>query len=126
MLEFEDTTDHDDPEAPTQAHLDAAIAFVDALPDDARLLIHCLQGVSRSTGLALGLLARQMSPLRASYHLHRARPVAAPNMLIVKMWDQKLELAGALTTQGKRFPCQVWRHGDGLGGFPHRRKHRPR
>jgi predicted protein tyrosine phosphatase len=122
VLEFEDTTDAAHPEAPTPAHLDAAMAFVDTLPADARLLVHCLQGLSRSTGLVLGLLARDVSPLRAGYLLHTARPVATPNMLMVSMWDERLGLHGELIKAAEHFPCQVWRHGDGLGNFPHRRK----
>jgi len=122
VLDFEDTTDTANPEAPSQGHLEAATAFVDQLPGDARLLVHCLQGLSRSTGLALGLLAREVSPLRAAYLLHTARPVATPNMLVVRLWDDRLGLNGALVAAGRHFPCQVWRHGDGLGNFPHKRR----
>lgn len=122
VLEFEDTTDAAHPEAPAPSHFEAAMAFVDSLPADARLLVHCLQGLSRSTGLVLGLLSREVSPLRAAYLLHTARPVATPNMLMVRMWDERLGHHGELVRAGERFPCQVWRHDDGLGNFPHRRK----
>lgn len=121
VLEFEDTTDAAHLAAPAPSHLDAAMAFVDTLPADARLLVHCLQGLSRSTGLVLGLLAREVSPMRAANLLHTARPVATPNMLMARLWDERLGHHGELVRAGERFPCQVWRHGDGLGNFPHRR-----
>lgn len=121
VLSFEDTHDASHPDAPKLSHIEEAARFVDALPSDARLLVHCLQGLSRSTGLVLGLLAREVSPLRAAYLLHRIRPVATPNKLLVKLWDERLGLAGELMKVGEHFPCQVWRHGDGLGNFPHRR-----
>lgn len=126
ILLFDDTEDEADQEAPRREHLDRAAAFVDALPGDARLLVHCLQGLSRSTAMALGLIAREVSPLRAGYLLHCARPVATPNRLIVRHWDELLGLGGELVRIGEFFPCEVWRHGDGLGNFPHRRKPRAR
>lgn len=122
LLEFEDVTDAAHLEAPSRAHLDAALAFIDALPNDASVLIHCLQGLSRSTALAFGLLAREVTPMRAAYLLHGLRPQATPNPLILKLWDARLGLQGELVRAGGHFPCQVWRHGDGLGNFPHRRK----
>jgi predicted protein tyrosine phosphatase len=121
VLSFGDTHDASHPDAPTAAHIEEAVAFVDALPADARVLVHCLQGLSRSTGLVLGLLAREVSPLRAGYLLHQLRPVATPNKLLVKLWDARLGLDGELVRVVGHFPCQVWRHGDGLGNFPHRR-----
>jgi predicted protein tyrosine phosphatase len=121
VLSFEDTHDAAHPDAPQAAHVAAAAAFVDALPADARLIVHCLQGLSRSTALALGLIAREVAPLRAGYLLHSLRPVATPNPLLVRLWDAALGLDGALVDIGARFPTPVWRHGDGLGNLPHRR-----
>lgn len=124
VLEFEDVTDASHPGAPTNAHLDAVLTFIDAVPQEACVLIHCLQGLSRSTALAMGLLAREVQPLRAAYLLHGLRPQAVPNPLLVRLWDERLDLHGDLAKEGARFPCQVWRHGDGLGNFPHRRRKR--
>lgn len=121
VLSFEDTLDAAHPDAPQLAHVEAAVAFIDALPSDARLLVHCLQGLSRSTALVLGILAREVSPLRAGFLLHRLRPVATPNTLLVKLWDERLGLGGELMRVGGVFPAKFWRHGDGLGNFPHRR-----
>jgi predicted protein tyrosine phosphatase len=121
VLSFEDTHDASHADAPTAAHIEQAVVFVDAMPADARVLVHCLQGLSRSTGLVLGLLAREVSPLRAGYLLHQLRSVATPNTLLVKLWDERLGLGGELVRVGELFPCQVWRHGDGLGNLPHRR-----
>lgn len=124
LLHFDDVEEPDHPEAPGPEHIEAAIGFVDALPNDARLIVHCLQGLSRSTGMTLGLLAREVSPVRAAYLLHCCRPVAMPNRLVVRLWDDRLGLGGALVKAAELFPCEVWRHGDGLGNFPHRRRPR--
>lgn len=112
-LEFDDLTDASLPDAPTTAHLEAAIAFVDRLPAQATLVVHCLQGVSRSTALALGLLAREVPPLRAAYLLHALRPFACPNSLVVRLWDDLLGLRGELVAAAEHFPAVVWREGDG-------------
>lgn len=120
VLRFDDVEDPAHPEAPQPEHIEAAMRFVDALPGDARLIVHCLQGLSRSTGMTLGLLAREVSPARAAYLLHCCRPVAIPNPLLVRLWDERLGLGGELVRVGALFPCQVWRHGDGLGNAPHR------
>lgn len=109
ILEFDDVTDPARPEAPSVAHLEAAMAFVDNLPEEAALVIHCMQGVSRSTALALGLLAREVPPLRAGHLLHSLRPSACPNPLLVRLWDDLLGLRGELVQVAERFPTVVWR-----------------
>lgn len=124
ILAFDDVSDPSHPGAPTHAHLDAVLAFVDAMPEEASALIHCLQGLSRSTALALGLLARDVQRLRAAYLLHGLRPQAVPNPLLIRLWDERLALHGVLVKEAGGFPCQVWRRGDGLGNFAHRRRKR--
>lgn len=108
-LLFDDVVDPAHPNAPRPEALDDVCAFVDALPAEARLLIHCRQGVGRSTAVALGLLARVMTPEEAGARLHALRPCAAPNELIVAHWDRRLRLRGALRRVGWRFPCERWR-----------------
>ncbi len=117
VLSFEDTHDAAHPDAPRIDHIEATIAFVDALPADARLLVHCLQGLSRSTGLVLGLLAREVSPWRAGYLLHRLRPVATPNMLLVRLWDERLGLTASWSRSARSSHVRsgAWRR---TGKFP--------
>lgn len=114
-LRFDDVIDPAHPNAPTAGALDAICAFVDQLPVDARLLIHCRQGIGRATAVALGLLARAMTPEEAGGRLHAIRPCAAPNELIVAHWDKRLKLRGALKRVGYRFPCLTWRSRKPLG-----------
>ena len=121
MMVFNDTTDVADNDPPTHAHFDRIQAWMEQLPTDARLLVHCLQGVHRSCAIGLGFLVQQVPPLRAAYLLHTVRPYANPNRLMARLWDERLGLKGELLKVVEHFPCDVWRHGDGLGTLPHRR-----
>ena len=107
-LAFEDVSDAARPDAPKAAHLDAAMAFVDELPADAALVIHSVPGFSRSTARVLGLFAREVSPARAGCLLHALRPFACPNPLVVKLWDDALELGGELVEVAEQFPTLAW------------------
>lgn len=101
---FEDTLDPADPGAPTLADIDAIMAFVDGLPKDARLLIHCLQGSTRGAAVALGILARYLPADKAGQTLFRSCAGAAPNPLLVALWDKALGLDGKLIKAGRKFP----------------------
>lgn len=113
VLTFDDTADTAHPLAPRPEHVGAVCAWIDGLPEDARLLIQCQQGLSRSTAIGLGVLARYRPPEDAGALLHRLRPVAIPNALIVRQWDRTLGLKGALSRVAKRFPCRTWRSAKG-------------
>jgi predicted protein tyrosine phosphatase len=117
-LGFGDVTDVARRDAPTTRHLEAAMAFVDRLPAAASLAILCPRGVSRAPALALGLLAREVPPLRAAFLLHELRPFACPNPLVVRLWDDLLGFGGELIEAAGHFPTVVWRHGDGVPGGP--------
>lgn len=101
---FEDTLDPADPDAPSIADIDAIMDFVDGLPKDARLMIHCLQGSTRGAAVALGILARYVSPDKAGQTIFRACANAAPNPLLVALWDRALGLDGKLIKAGRKFP----------------------
>lgn len=111
LLDFDDVTDPSRLGAPTLAHLASAMSFVDSLPAEAVLVVHCAQGVSRSTALALGLLAREVPPARAAALLHGLRPFACPNPLLVRLWDDLLGFDGALIDAASPFPTLVWHDG---------------
>lgn len=108
VLEFDDVAEPSLSDAPTIRHIEAAMEFVDALPTDAMLAIHCMQGISRSTALALGLLAREVPPAQAGLLLHSLRPFACPNALMIRLWDEELDLKGELIDVAERFPTLVW------------------
>ena len=67
--------------------------------DVMRVLIHCRSGKARSTALALVLLRRHRGPgteKACLQELLRIRPLAAPNIAIVKHGDTVLGCGGAL------------------------------
>ena len=108
-LLFGDVTDPDEPGAAKPAHIEQAFAFIDGLPQDAHLLIHCLRGIGRSTALTLGILARYMDPEDAAAALHGLRPEAKPNRHVTGLCDTVLGLKGRLAKQALRFPAKVWK-----------------
>ncbi|MCA1366565.1 phosphatase [Bradyrhizobium sp. BRP14] len=108
-LFFGDATDPDAPDAARPEAIDATFAFIDRLPADAHLLIHCLRGIGRSTALTLGVLARYMTPEKAAAELHALRPEAKPNRHVVGLCDAALDLKGKLAKQALRFPAKVWK-----------------
>ncbi|KAI0035059.1 protein-tyrosine phosphatase-like protein, partial [Vararia minispora EC-137] len=74
----------DTPFAELAAHLPATSAFIDrALRSNpnARVLVHCQMGASRSVSVAAAYLiaSRGMSPAEAVAHIKSRRIVAAPN-----------------------------------------------
>lgn len=108
-LLFGDVTDPDEADAAKPGHIEQAFAFVDDLPQDAHLLIHCLRGIGRSTALTLGILARTMEPEEAAAALHGLRPEAKPNRHVTGLCDTVLGLKGRLAKQALRFPAKVWK-----------------
>ncbi|NRP18162.1 hypothetical protein LPJGGPFB_01392 [Ensifer adhaerens] len=112
-LYFGDATDPDAPDAARPDAIDAAFNFVDGLPEDAHLLVHCLRGIGRATALSLGILARYLAPEEAAAALHALRPEAKPNRHVVGLCDTALGLKGKLAKQALRFPAKVWKPGKG-------------
>ena len=108
-LLFGDSIDPDTPDAARAADIDRAFAFIDGLPRDAHLLVHCLRGIGRSTALTLGILARYMEPEEAAAALHGLRPEAKPNRHVTGLCDTVLGLKGRLAKQALRFPAKVWK-----------------
>lgn len=105
---MDDTHEPRDAYPPTMEHVRQVHAWFDALPADARLLVHCFQGVSRSTAMTLGLLATLWTPEDAAIRLQKIRPEATPNRLIVALWDDHLRLDGLLSRQAENFPMPSW------------------
>ncbi|KRA98245.1 hypothetical protein ASD83_14540 [Devosia sp. Root685] len=101
---FEDVADPAAPGAPTRAHIEEIMAFVDALPKDARLLIHCLQGSTRGAATALGILARYLPADKAGQAIFKTFPNVAPSPLVIALWDKMLGLDGKLIKAGRKFP----------------------
>jgi predicted protein tyrosine phosphatase len=88
-----------------------------------RVLIHCRSGKSRSTALGLILLRHHHgtgSEKECLAELLRVRPVAAPNLAIVKHGDALLGCVGALIAVVENDPEVTRRRAEaGVGRAPH-------
>jgi len=96
-LRMDDEEHPSRPNAPTLEHARQVLDFGQRLPSDARVVIHCFAGVSRSTatGLALWLQSNgleRFDDAEAWLRSHRERP--CPNMLLAAHFDQLLGFDG--------------------------------
>ena len=82
---------------PNEGHLDEILGFSRDLKDGDRLLVHCHQGLSRSTAAAIGIMVQHgMGPEEAYLHVEGVRDILLPNGLITRMIDEKFDLDGVL------------------------------
>lgn len=92
-LEFADTRDSNHRLPPQRHHVEQAVEFGrEAQTANAHLLIHCEMGISRSSGIALAILADQMqeySPKDVIQHLDGIKENILPNALLVR-WAEEL------------------------------------
>ena len=109
---FSDTDDRADSAAPSLEDMHEIHDWAIAVPLEARLVVHCYMGISRSTAVTLGLLARHLPPLDAARRLLAIRPQATPNRLIVAHWDEILGMQGALEEAANLFPLPFWASDD--------------
>lgn len=96
LMVFNDVPDASHSLPPTAAHIREMQDWMLRLPEDAALIVHCLQGVHRSAATALGFLVQQTGPSEALKILREIRPQADPNPLVVSLWDDFLGLDGRL------------------------------
>lgn len=99
FLDMEDVIDHNSYNAPKKDQIDHALNWARRLPSDARLLVHCFGGVSRSTATALAILVQEngLASIDESLAwLLEHRPVACPNPIITKYADELLNANGKL------------------------------
>lgn len=83
----------------TPAREDVVAALNFSKEIEGPLLIHCYAGISRSTGIALSIIAARMGPGRegeALSQLLAIRPEAVPNLMIVEHADEILGRTGRL------------------------------
>jgi predicted protein tyrosine phosphatase len=86
--------------APTSSMVKKALAFARRLADSDNLLINCGHGISRSTAMALAILAQAEPDADEAAVFHKVlklRPQASPNALIVKHADKLLHRRGRLS-----------------------------
>lgn len=98
-LDMDDVIDQDAPMAPTRGQVEEILDWGKGLPSDARVLVHCYAGVSRSTASALALMVQDMGIDRVGEAVARLvdiRPIACPNPLITMHADDILGCGGEL------------------------------
>jgi predicted protein tyrosine phosphatase len=85
---------------PSERHVRAILRFGCGLPPGARVLIHCMAGISRSTAAAwmLGVQAAPGKEIDVLAHIRRLRPQAMPNRLMVAIADRLLGAEGRMVT----------------------------
>ena len=108
VLKFHDLDRIDDAEtgfdgrrqvAPKEADVRKALAFASRLASLDYLLIHCHQGISRSTAMGFAVLCQahpEISEKTLLSQIIRIRPEAVPNKLIVKYADKILRRKGRM------------------------------
>jgi len=77
---------------PQEFHIEGALAFADKIGDGA-LLIHCHAGISRSSAIALAIIAKRLGEgkeIEAIKTLKKINPNARPNKSMVWMTDEIL------------------------------------
>ena len=99
VLRFDDiSTQIDDLIVPQDIHIERALKFAQLI-DDGSLLIHCHAGISRSSAIALAIIADKLgvgNEEEAVKTLEFINPNCRPNRLLVKMTDEILERNGKL------------------------------
>ena len=99
---FEDTTDRFHPGAPSLADIGKILDFTRDLASEARLLVHCQAGVSRSPAIAYAVECQHGKPgeeSEALAYVKSVRPLIVPNELIVEWADLLLQREGQMTLQ---------------------------
>jgi predicted protein tyrosine phosphatase len=93
-LKFDDTSvPVDGYIEPQEFHIERALLFADQI-GDGLLLIHCHAGISRSSAIALAIIAKTLGvgkEMEALKVLKKINPYARPNKLMVWMTDEILK-----------------------------------
>lgn len=97
----------DNPFAELTSHLLDATAFIKTALDDpnARVLVHCVQGISRSSSVVCALLMRLYgwSPSQAVSYVKSKRPSAEPNPgFVLQLGEFAKQLSKAHAASGRR------------------------
>ena len=99
ILQFDDINKPmDDYIIPQMSHIKRALEFADKI-EDGSLLIHCHAGISRSSAIALAVIAKRLGSGKeeeAVNTLEHINPNCRPNKSIVEMNDELLERNGKL------------------------------
>jgi predicted protein tyrosine phosphatase len=93
---------------PIRDDLARILQFSKLFTDHDKVLVHCLQGISRSTAVAVGILIQHGMSIDDAYNtVALQRPQLSPNLLIITYIDEFFGLKGALIAliaKNERFP----------------------
>ena len=99
ILRFDDINEPiDDYVIPQMSHIKRALDFADKI-EDGSLLVHCHAGISRSSAIALAVIAKRLGSGKeeeAIKTLEDINPNCRPNNSMVEMTDELLERDGKL------------------------------
>jgi len=94
ILQFDDiSVPLDDFIEPEEKHILSALSFAEKI-DGGSILIHCHAGVSRSSAIALAIIAKKLGKgkeVESVKTLEKINPHARPNKLLVWLTDEILE-----------------------------------
>ena len=88
---------------PEEQHIQKALDFAENI-NNGSLLIHCLAGISRSSAIALAIIAQKLGigkEKQAIKELQRINPYCMPNKLIVWLTDNILKNTNLFKTAKK-------------------------
>jgi predicted protein tyrosine phosphatase len=96
---------HDLEGVPKKEQFERILKFVNTLPENAKILVHCAAGISRSTATGLGILASEgWSDTQAVQHLLNKHPQDRafwPNDIILGHFDEILGTNLEVAVRGK-------------------------
>jgi predicted protein tyrosine phosphatase len=82
---------------PNEQHIDQILEFTKDLASGDRLLVHCHQGLSRSTSAAIGIMLQHGMDAEGAYrYVESVRDILLPNGLITRLLDDRFQLSGQL------------------------------
>lgn len=105
FLDMDDVIDEEAEFAPSFDQVRQLLEWGKSLPKDAKLLVHCRAGVSRSTSAALALMVQNLGVHRVDQAIEWLvdhRPIACPNPVISKHADRLLGAGGELFAKAER------------------------
>jgi predicted protein tyrosine phosphatase len=104
---FEDVDDPTYPDAPRLQNVKRILDFTSDLPANAKVLVHCRAGVSRSTATAYAILCQHTAPgmeMENLLHVETLRDLVLPNRLIIRLADKVLKRNGGMLLHLRREP----------------------
>ena len=84
-------------DSPSRFHVETILKHTSDLGPNDKLLVNCWLGMSRSTAAAIGIhIQHGLSPAEAFSTVVEARPIAMPNTLLLRHFDDHFNLHGEL------------------------------